>query len=260
MKGANGAYLKTFAVVSQIIRISDTLSRCTLSFHVVEFDAMHFGELDVIGSSLLGRICRFDSRTQPNIRPGLHLHPENTDICCQQSTSETKACLFDFPPERWIKKIRGVRRCADPILRLKGCGARRLIKGKKSSKAGALALKGRAPKGKGSLALAEYIKKKRDKQIRRNQRKHREEIIENREEYKQLKKISDIFWSAHLKDEVSRAQRGARDGASAHSVGFTARLPRLAGHHEGPRAGGDGPAPVLGSGVPTVDRPLTVDR
>ena len=99
---------------------------------------------------------------------------------------------------------------ADLSMRLRGSGARRLIKGKGTSGSLALAKRG-VPKGKGSAALAEYIKRKRDKQIRRNQRKHREEIIENREECKQLKKISDIFWSAHLKDEVS---------ATSDSVGF----------------------------------------
>jgi hypothetical protein len=88
-------------------------------------------------------------------------------------------------------------------LRLKGAGARRPIKGKTSGKSGALVTgKLGAVKTMGSAALAEYVKRKRDKQLRRNQRKHREEIIERRDEEKQLKKISDILWSAHLKDQV----------------------------------------------------------
>ena len=79
--------------------------------------------------------------------------------------------------------------------------------GKLSAKTGALiTAKGLGHKSKGAAALAEYIRKKRDKQIRRNQRKHREEIIETRDEEKQLKKVSDLLWSAHLRDDVSSSR------------------------------------------------------
>ena len=71
------------------------------------------------------------------------------------------------------------------------------------SKTGALMItKSLGHRSKGSTALAEYVKKKREKQIRRNQRKHREEIIQDRDEEKQLKKASDILWSAYLRDDV----------------------------------------------------------
>ncbi len=72
----------------------------------------------------------------------------------------------------------------------------------------------------GSAALAEYVKRKRDKQLRRNQRKHREEITERRDEEKKLKKISDILWSAHLKDQV----RSAAQLSAAGQVGWRSVL------------------------------------
>jgi hypothetical protein len=107
------------------------------------------------------------------------------------------------------------RNCKSPItkfrshqaysMRLRGAGSGRVKMGQKlsKSKTGALMIaKSLGHRSKGSTALADYIKKKREKQIRRNQRKHREEIIQDRDEEKQLKKASDILWSAYLRDDV----------------------------------------------------------
>ena len=59
----------------------------------------------------------------------------------------------------------------------------------------------------GQRALTEYIQKKRAKQQRRNLRKQREEVLGDKTAEKELKKISAMLWSAHLKDEDTEVDR-----------------------------------------------------